>query len=90
MYFVFRGFKWIFRKDWYGLVRYRTIQEYGNNERLRIIDVGFFSIVFPIKEDISKVARIKITKILGKYAEEPSAIKLIDDFEKAVKNKTKG
>ena len=50
MYFVFRGFKWIFRKDWYGLVRYRTIQEYGNNERSRIIDVGSFSIVFPVKD----------------------------------------
>lgn len=36
MKIVFRNFKWIFRKDWYSMVRFKEH---------KIIDCGWFSII---------------------------------------------
>ncbi len=45
---VWRGFDWLFRKDWYSLYRWKNIQDVGEH-RFKAIDIGMFSIILRLK-----------------------------------------
>lgn len=52
MRIVFRPWKWIFRKDWYGIYRWKNPHKYEGKIK-RIIDIGAISIVLENRKEKS-------------------------------------
>lgn len=49
---LFRPFKWIFRKDWYSLYRWRKTDNYPfSTDTVRLIDIGMLSIGYTTMND---------------------------------------
>jgi hypothetical protein len=48
--FCWRGFKYIFKPQWYSLYRWRNLQTYSmQDDKFRLIDIGAVSIGYRIK-----------------------------------------